>query len=53
MLEKIASKSQTLVQGGIVNKLLSSLIALQALNISITTRTVKDKVTGFLLPAVK
>jgi len=51
--EKIASINHGFVVIGIVSKEDSSEIALHALNISITTNTVKDSVTGFRFPVVK
>ena len=51
--KKIARMGQRFLKGCILSKLLSSEIALKALSISITTKTVKDRDTAFLFPVVK
>ena len=50
---KIAINNQGLAKIPIVNNDESSLKAFKALNISITTSTVSDKVEAFCLPTVK
>jgi len=49
----MANMSVGLASGPTVNKELSSDKAFNALNISITTRTVNDKVDAFYFPKVK
>ena len=51
--ENIANRSHGLIQGGITNSEISSEMALHALNISITTSTVRESVEAFNLPVVK
>jgi hypothetical protein len=50
---KIAKIKYGLMNGDIVSSELSSEIALSAFNISITTRTERDRVDAFIFPDVK
>jgi hypothetical protein len=49
----MASKRYGFMKGDIVNRELSSDMAFNAFNISITTKTLRDKVLAFTFPAVK
>uniref|UniRef100_A0A251M3X1 Uncharacterized protein n=1 Tax=Manihot esculenta TaxID=3983 RepID=A0A251M3X1_MANES len=49
----MATRSQGFLQGGIVNKLLSSESAFRELNISIATSTESERVIAFTLPTEK
>lgn len=49
----MANKRYGFIRGDIVNRELSSEIAFNAFNISITTKTLRDKVLAFTFPAVK
>lgn len=49
----MARRSQGLTQGGIVKRLLSSDRALRELNISMATKTERERVEAFILPVWK
>lgn len=53
MDQAIAARSHGLMNGLIVNSELSSEMAFNEFNISITTKTLKERVLALTLPAVK